>query len=56
MTKILFFSNIFVGKAVLEYNLKDGVMDMTHTGTPTAYRGHGIAKILVKVSRISFFR
>lgn len=22
---------------------------MTHTGTPTAYRGHGIAKILVQV-------
>ena len=45
---------VYPGKAVLEYELKNGVMDMLHTGVPTAYRGHGIAKILVQVSAFVF--
>jgi len=42
----------FQGKALLEYDLKDNVIDMYHTEVPDAYRGQGIAKVLVQVSKI----
>lgn len=44
----LFYIELEKGNAKLEYDLKDDVMDMYHTGVPTAYRGHGIAKVLVE--------
>uniref|UniRef100_A0A7M5UK92 Protein NATD1 n=1 Tax=Clytia hemisphaerica TaxID=252671 RepID=A0A7M5UK92_9CNID len=44
----LFYIPLEKGQAVLEYTLKDGIIDMYHTGVPSFYRGQGIAKILVQ--------
>lgn len=43
-----FYIELEKGRAVLEYELHDGIIDMYHTGVPTAYRGQGIAKVLVE--------
>jgi uncharacterized protein len=34
--------------SVADYEIEGNVMHMTHTGVPTALRGHGIAAVLVK--------
>ena len=39
-------------KAVLQYDLKEDVLDMYHTGVPPQFRGKGVAKILAKVKVI----
>lgn len=36
------------GAALLDYTINDNTIDLYHTEVPTAYRGHGIAKHLVK--------
>ena len=40
-------------KAVLQYDLKEDVLDMYHTGVPPQFRGKGVAKILAKVKLFS---
>lgn len=37
-------------ESILEYELKDGVMTITHTGVPNAMRGRGIAGMLVQTA------
>jgi predicted GNAT family acetyltransferase len=36
--------------AVLIYRLADGVMEITHTGVPTAIEGRGVAGALVRAA------
>ncbi|GIX25519.1 MULTISPECIES: GNAT family N-acetyltransferase [Caldimonas] len=36
--------------SVADYELRDGIMHMTHTGVPPALRGRGIAALLVQAA------
>ncbi|CAN5410342.1 GNAT family N-acetyltransferase [soil metagenome] len=45
------FEAVVEGKTcVCDYSLDDGVMNMTHTGVPSALEGRGIAAALVKAA------
>ena len=43
-----FFITVDDGEAVLNYHLKEGVIEFAHTYVPSAYRGKGYAEAVVK--------
>lgn len=47
--------HIRIERAILEYDLNNGVMDMYHTESPNSQRGKGIAAIITEVKATTRF-